>query len=781
MDRGHTYQERLLLSDYRSTPLRLFRASPQVQPAWHIAAISLIAAVTLGLALMAMRLSAHENVRFGTEADRLYLTDGFYDPESNPEHGPYRWTEPYAQMTLPNWGPGRLHISISGVGAGTTSSDAVLYIEGQPVNSVTTQPGQPWTVEAWGDAGERDPHVALAGPRLAAPGDGRNLGRLVQSLDIYAPDARVGALLNLGLLALSALLLYLCLLLWTARPPLALICGVALPALFGPFVVYRDRWMGTAVWVAPITLAAFLLINARIARMVPKVGTRWRTIFAVIALTAALMLLAMGYTVDYGGIHLNAFDSERMYQVSAGLAEYGLPTRYPGHETWTKYGFGQPLIAMPFYLLGKVGVALGGDYGPITHFAVSLTNLLVTALTCWLLYRASRRFASTGVSLAVVATFLLTTPALNYARTFFSEPTGALLLLAAIVLILPKEGGPVPSGRRILLSGLCLGATILFKPAFAVYIPAIGLAVLWISFSSRTFKVQSPKSTSAIRSMQYVIRILARGALFAVGPILGGIVQIGYNYLRYHDTSNPFFRSGYEREPGFSTPLLEGLWGLLFSPGKSIFLYAPVVILAPVGLWLMYRRGDLAGKVASLLMVASTAASLVFNAMWWAWTGNFAWGPRLIMPVLPLLVWPLAALGSWIAHSVRVERVKRLSPARLLLGTWVVLAGLGALVSIPGAQVDFQVYYRLRGLLEAGQVGEAATIYDPAQSPLIVEPGYLLDGLTAAIHRPTLHQAGMPSIWDTLVPGGLVVIAVGALWLATARKEVVNGDEAVMG
>jgi hypothetical protein len=731
-----------------------------------------------------MRVSAHENVRFGTEADRLYLTDGFYDPESAPEHGSYRWTEPYAQMLLPNWGPGRLHVSISGVGAGTTLSEAVLYIEDKPVNSVTTQPGQPWTVEAWGDSVERDPHVALGGPRLDAPGDGRTLGRLVQSLDIYAPDARAGALLNLGLLAMSALLLYLCLLLWTARPGLALICGVVLPPLYGPFVVYRDRWMGTVVWVAPVMLATLLLLNARVTSMVPKLGARWRSIFAVTTLTAALMLLVMGYTVDYEGIHFNAFDSERMYQVSAGLAEYGLPTRYPGHETWTKYGFGQPLIAVPFYLLGKVGVALGGDYGPTTRFAVSLTNLLVTALTCWLLYTASKHLASTGVSLAVVATFLLTTPALNYARTFFSEPTGAFLLLAAILLILPQEGKPVPS-RRILLSGLCLGATLVFKPAFAVYIPAVGLAVLWLSFYGSKSKVQDPKSTSVIRNTHYAIRsrLLAgikAGALFAVGPILGGIVQIGYNYLRYHDTSNPFFRSGYEREPGFSTPLLEGLWGLLFSPGKSIFLYAPVVILAPVGLWLMYRRGGLAGKVASLLIIASTVASLVFNAMWWAWTGNFAWGPRLIMPVLPLLVWPLASLGSWIAHSFGGEQARRLSLARLLLGMWVVLAGLGAFVSIPGALVDFQVYYRLRGLLEAGQVGEAATIYDPSQSPLLVEPGYFLDGLTAAIHRPTLHQAGMPSIWDTLVPAALVVVAVGAAWLATARKEATNSDAYVM-
>ncbi|HKP54838.1 MAG TPA: hypothetical protein VJ183_19560 [Chloroflexia bacterium] len=752
---------------------------PPVRPVWHVAAISLIAAITLGLALLAGRVSAHEEVRFGTETDHFYVTDGFYDPENTPEHGAYRWTEPYAQLTLQNWGPGTLHVSISGVGAGAVPGEAVLYIEGQPVNSVPTLPGQPWTVEAWGTTTNQDPHVALGGPRLDAPGDGRTLGRLVQSLDIYAPDARTGAWINLGLLALSAILLYLCMLIWTARPALSLICGATLPALFGPLVVYRDRWMDTVVWVAPVALGALLLLNVYIPRLVPKVGARWSTLLVVVALTGALMLLVMGYTVHDAEPHLNAFDAERMYQVSAGLAEYGLPTRYPGRETWTKYGFGQPLIAVPFYFLGKLGVLLGGGYEAITRFAVSLTNLLVTALTCWLLYRACKLFASVGVSLLVVATFLLTTPALSYARTFFSEPAGAFLLLAAILLILPREGETVPSTRRVLLSGLCLGAMLLFKPAFAIYTPAIGLAVVWLAFLyGPKSKVQSPKYDPEIQNPKSkiqngVVAALKAGIFFSIGPIVAGIVQIGYNYLRYFDTNNPFFRSGYEREPGFSTPLLEGLGGLLFSPGKSIFLYAPVVILAPLGLWLMYRNGGLRGKVAALLIVASTVAGFVFNAMWWAWTGNFAWGPRLVMPVLPLLMWPLASLGDWIARSKLRDRGGSFIPyplSLILFASWVGLAALGALVSIPGALVDFQVYYRLRGLLEAGQVGEAPTIYDPTQSPLIVEPGYLLDGLTAAIHRPSLHHAGMPEIWDVLVPGGLVVIAVVAVWLACAGR-----------
>lgn len=757
---------------------------PSVGRAWHIAVLTLVGAITLGLALLALRVSAHETVRIGTDPDRVYILDGFYAPEETPEHGPYRWAEPYAQLRLLNWGPGTIHVSISGVGAGSVPGEAVLLIEGQAVNSVTTQPGRPWTVEGWGTSTSSDPHIGLSGPRIDAPGDGRNLGHLVQTLDIYAPDARTIAWLNLGLLALTALLLYLSLLLLTRLPALALVSAVALPALFGPLVVYRDRWMGTIVWVAPTALGAFLLYNVLRPPHVPADVTRKQTILVVLALTAALMLLAMGYTIDPNdpnGPHLNAFDSERMYQVSAGLGEYGLPTRYPGRDTWTKYGFGQPLIAVPFYYLGKVGTWLGGDYPLITRFTASLTNLLVTALTCWLLYRASRRFASSGISLMVVATFLLTTPALSYSRTFFSEPAGALLLLASILLVLPDEGERRPSARRTLLSGLCLGAMIPFKPAFAVYIPAIGLAVVLLAlFPSSKLKAQSPEPGEddseknyhyEPRNTQYAIRnrlliALKLGLTFTVGPILALGVQIGYNYLRYHDTNNPFFRSGYEREPGFSTPIFEGLGGLLFSPGKSIFLYAPVVLLAPLGLWLMFRRGELAGKVAAALIIASVAAGFGLNAMWWAWTGDFAWGPRLVMPVLPLLVWPLASIGGWVRGELRPATSKW---RRRVLVAWVALAALGALVSIPGALVDFQVYYRQRGLFDVAQPEVAQTIYDPSQSPLIEEPRYLLEGVTAAIYRPGLQQMGMPAVYDFLVPGGLVVVAVGALGLAGRR------------
>ncbi len=169
------------------------------------------------------------------------------------------------------------------------------------------------------------------------------------------------------------------------------------------------------------------------------------------------------------------------------------------------------------------------------------------------------------------------------------------------------------------------------------------------------------------------------------------------------------------------------------------------------------------GRVAALLIVAQTAASLLFNGTWWAWTGNFAWGPRLIMPVVPLLAWELAPVGSVALQRARSWRVG-------LLWLWGALAVAGAAVSIPGALVDFQVYFHEHGLVLAGDPGEPATIYDPSQSPLLQEPGYLLHGLTAAIQRPTLASVGMPPVSDALVPGALTLAAVWLLWWSARQR-----------
>ena len=721
--------------------------------AWHAAAVLVIGALTLILALLADRVSGHESVALGTIADRVYVTDGWFDPEQNATLGTYRWTEPLAKLTLWDWGPGPVQVRVSGVAAGTQPNDITLKLGDATLGHASAPPDQPWTVAGTGQAGDRNPVFTLEGPRLDTPGDARLLGRLVTRLEIDAPAARARAVLNQGLLALAGLLLYAAVVRWVGHPGLALLAGAALPAVFGLFAVYRDRWLDTVAWTAPLALGAALLVDSRwhpSARL-RRLGSG----AAVVALTATLLLLAQGVS--------NAFDSDLMVRMAAGWVEYGQPTKYPTHS-WSKYGFGLPLAAVPFYGLGKAALVFGGDPQLLTTFAVSLTNLVITALLAWVLYRAERRFMSAPIALAGVATFLLATPALNYARTFFSEPLGALLLLAGLLLLIPRRGTAHLSLGRVLLAGACLGAMIWIKPAFAVYLPVPGLLVLGLAILDfRSWNLEGRSDSDPIppkSKIQNPKSVLAAGACFAVGPLIALAGQLAYNAVRYGN----WLSNGYEKEAGFSTPLLEGLGGLLLSPGKSLILYAPVVLLAVPACWRLARRGGLPGRVAVLLIAGETGAGLVLNAMWWAWTGNFAWGPRLIVPLLPLLVWPVGALLDGPARIVAARG------RQAVVGAWVVLGGLGALVSIPGALVDFQVYYGLRGLWLAGLPEEAPTIYDPAQSPLLVEPGYLLDGLTAAIRRPTLAQTGLPPGWDTFLPAALTLLAVLALWLAARAR-----------
>ncbi|MEP6774163.1 MAG: hypothetical protein ABJA50_01095, partial [Chloroflexota bacterium] len=197
--------------------------------------------VTLLVGILAWRVSADEQLRVGTEADRIYLADGFYEPEQSAEHGIYRWTQPLAQIVLPNWGPGRIHIKIQGVaGAG---GEIALKMEGATLAQENVAPGQEWTLEGWGSTEADSPRVTLESQQYRPPGEGRSLGLLVESLEIYAPDARLRAWLTVALLGLAGVLLYVYLRLRTGRALFAMLAGACVPLLYGPLAAYRDPWI----------------------------------------------------------------------------------------------------------------------------------------------------------------------------------------------------------------------------------------------------------------------------------------------------------------------------------------------------------------------------------------------------------------------------------------------------------------------------------------------------------------------------------------------------------
>ena len=264
----------------------------------------------------------------------------------------------------------------------------------------------------------------------------------------------------------------------------------------------------------------------------------------------------------------------------------------------------------------------------------------------------------------MAGTFLLATPAVPYARLSFAEPLSGLLLLSGFLLLWvtgPRDReaavrageAPIPAWA-LPLSGLCLGLAVLVKPANAIYVPVPELYLTWaLIWRVRRVGGVEPDSfrPPALR------RAVAGLALFAAGLAPGLLLTGLYNFARYHNV----FIFGYEQE-GFTTPLALGLYGLLASPGKGIIFFAPPVLLAPFALRAMWRQGGRFLHAEAACIAAQAAITLVFHALWSSWEGNIAWGPRLILPLVPLLLWPLGAL----AGSLRARRA------------WAALAGLGS-------------------------------------------------------------------------------------------------------
>ena len=82
--------------------------------------------------------------------------------------------------------------------------------------------------------------------------------------------------------------------------------------------------------------------------------------------------------------------------------------------------------------------------------------------------------------------------------------------------------------------------------------------------------------------------------------------------------------------------LFTGRAGLLFSPEKSLLLFAPIVILVVVGsirLWTAEKR------FVVVLTLANFLVFFVLSAIWHSWQGGWSWGPRLLLPgVIPTMV-----------------------------------------------------------------------------------------------------------------------------------------------
>lgn len=432
-------------------------------------------------------------------------------------------------------------------------------------------------------------------------------------------------------------------------------------------------------------------------------------------LTCALFLLLCGVLLLWMSGHTYSPDEETMYAVTQGIALTGsvavvVPDGAPvsalrpglaGH-VYSPYGLLPSLLALPLFWLGMLfGTDSPAAFAYATHFTVTMLNVPLTAATATVLFVWVRRLGVRSLYGALLAlSYCFGTLAWPYARTFFSEPLAALLLLVAAERVDAAQRGVAGAACA---SGFAAGLLLTTRIASAVALPILVLALCL------------PLSKAGERR-----RHLRRLVLWGLGLVPGLLLLVLYNQLRF---GTPL-ATGYGSEAGlFTTPMLTGLYGLLLSPGKGLIFYAPPVLLALPGavrLWSRERGGVL------LLLGLALSHSLLY-ATWGEWQGGGVWGPRFLLPIVaPLLV---LAAGILPAPGQRIGR-----GAGLLLASTALLGmigNLGGVVIHPATYLNTPgVVARIDRLADSALVAHWRILADRVQRYMASTPNCALaDGL----------------------------------------------------
>lgn len=396
-----------------------------------------------------------------------------------------------------------------------------------------------------------------------------------------------------------------------------------------------------------------------------------RTALACMALVAGILLLTTGG-------HTYAIDEEMMLSAAYGVVTRGNFTLSDAPDARVgTYGPGQSLVAAPLLIVGLGAAAL---LPPEAHHwavraAVSWLNPLITGAVAALLCVAAAQLGlSRLAAVAVALIYGLATPAWPHSKTFFAEPLTALLLFGSLVV---AQGPGRRAGGWMALAGLLAGLAPAVKIQAGLFLPFLGLWVLWLGYARGSWR-----------------GALVAGSAWGLGAF-GGLALLGaYQWLVF---GNPLV-SGYGSGAAsvFQNDIWLGLYGLVLSPGKSLLLYAPPLLLWPPGVVLLWRRD----RGLAALCVALAAANLLFYARLNFWHGDGAWGPRYLTILLPFLVLPLAPV---------VEAAREQVGLRLALLLTLILA---VPVQLGGVSISLNAYL-------GAQPRDQQRYFVPAQSPLL--------------------------------------------------------------
>ena len=336
---------------------------------------------------------------------------------------------------------------------------------------------------------------------------------------------------------------------------------------------------------------------------------------------------------------------------------------------------------------GKIGIDIGPGvkfYNPRPIF-VSLIHVPDVALR-----RAITALFPTADSLTRIVTSHIVPAAL----------TATTCVLYARFVLLLGVGVPAASLSALLLAF----GTMLFVFGRVVWSDIAQATAFWGFFSESLLLVRRPGNGSAVKVGIWA-GILANTKYLFVLTLIGGFTFVAtqlwtklemrklaviagwamlaalpfaipicwFNYLR----NGTLLHGGYGIEP-FQESILWGVYSLFFSFGKGLFIYNPILILA-------FKPTNRLPQRWWWAVLATAGPVVLLYGKYSNWGGDWSWGPRYIMFLIPIFMVPVAI---FVDETLQRRR-------RLVLVLFGAVAALSLLVQLAGAGMYWDHFIRL--------------------------------------------------------------------------------------
>lgn len=288
----------------------------------------------------------------------------------------------------------------------------------------------------------------------------------------------------------------------------------------------------------------------------------------------------------------------------------GPPAPGPNDHVCSIFPPGTAFLAFPFFAPFVFAGADPLNLGLLVrvgHVAAATIEVIATLL----LWSLMRRFVSARWALALVLLYFFGTSVRTIASQALWQHAGVHLAIAfALWLVISTR--PTALWREF-AAGVALGYGAVVRQTTGLLVPFLPAA-----------------------------RVRATVAAF-VGAAIGVTPLLVYNALAF---GNPL-EQGYGTKP-FDTSPLTGLYGLLLSPSRGLFVYEPYLVFAFAAVVLLRPGRDFL-ELRLLSLVYAWAATAILYSTYAEWWGGRVFGPRFLDDLAPVLF----ALLAWgIGHGL---------------------------------------------------------------------------------------------------------------------------------